>query len=179
MGEPANSPVASAADQLELDRLQAILRTHSFGKMLRYTSSTASTNADALAYLQQHPGPASLNGMAILAECQTAGRGRRGRTWHSPARGNIYSSVIVVPEAGQPPTRSMALLGSAVLGTGGSRVPVEPHRSRRLREMAERSADWREEARRDPLRTDFHPNKTMAIVIGMGLNINATSRQFP
>ena len=32
-------------------------------------------------------------GMVAFAEQQTAGRGRRGKTWHSPAGANIYCSV--------------------------------------------------------------------------------------
>jgi len=30
---------------------------------------------------------------AVLAECQTGGRGRRERSWHSPSGGNIYLSL--------------------------------------------------------------------------------------
>jgi BirA family biotin operon repressor/biotin-[acetyl-CoA-carboxylase] ligase len=30
---------------------------------------------------------------AVLAECQTGGRGRRQKSWHSPAGGNIYLSL--------------------------------------------------------------------------------------
>ncbi len=159
MGEPANDPVASATDHINIDRLQASLRTHSFGRMLRYTPSTASTNADALAYLQQHPESPSLTGMVILAECQTAGRGRRGRTWHSPALGNIYTSVIVVPGRANPPTSYLALVGSVVLSTGGLRVPVQPRGSGRFRKMAERSFNRREEAGGYPLRTDVDPRQ--------------------
>lgn len=33
------------------------------------------------------------HGTAILAEHQTAGRGRRGRHWHSPEGGNLYLSL--------------------------------------------------------------------------------------
>ena len=29
----------------------------------------------------------------VLAECQTGGRGRREKSWHSPAGGNIYLSL--------------------------------------------------------------------------------------
>ena len=32
-------------------------------------------------------------GLVVFAEQQTAGRGRRGKTWHSPAGANIYCSV--------------------------------------------------------------------------------------
>jgi len=42
--------------------------------------------------LQRIPA-AEQHGIAIIAEQQTAGRGRRGRHWHSPAGGNLYLSL--------------------------------------------------------------------------------------
>ncbi|MCQ2592031.1 MAG: biotin--[acetyl-CoA-carboxylase] ligase [Treponema sp.] len=36
----------------------------------------------------------------IVSECQTAGRGRLGRTFYSPAKTGIYLSVIYCPEGG-------------------------------------------------------------------------------
>jgi len=35
--------------------------------------------------------------LVILAGMQTAGRGRRGRVWHSPAAGNLYSTFVFRP----------------------------------------------------------------------------------
>ncbi len=35
------------------------------------------------------------DGVLVIAKCQTAGRGRRGRKWHSPPRGNIYATYLV------------------------------------------------------------------------------------
>ncbi len=35
----------------------------------------------------------SFHGAVVLAEEQTQGRGRRGRTWHSPAGANLYCSL--------------------------------------------------------------------------------------
>lgn len=37
--------------------------------------------------------PAERHGHAVIAERQTAGRGRRDRRWHSPAGGNLYFSL--------------------------------------------------------------------------------------
>jgi len=36
--------------------------------------------------------------LVILAGAQTHGRGRRGRAWHSPATGNLYSTFVFRPE---------------------------------------------------------------------------------
>ena len=88
---------SSADNQPDIDRLQASLHTRAFGRVFRYSATTASTNADALTYVQQAAVPSNSHGLVILTDCQTAGRGRRGRTWHSPPQGNLYFSVIAVP----------------------------------------------------------------------------------
>lgn len=41
------------------------------------------------------------SGAVVLADAQTAGRGRQGRTWHSPARGGVWLSLLLRPA--QPP----------------------------------------------------------------------------
>jgi len=51
-------------------------------------------------------------GTVVVAEKQTAGRGRRGRTWYSPPRHGIYVSVIFRP---QLPVREVPRL-SLVIG---------------------------------------------------------------
>lgn len=38
------------------------------------------------------------DGTVVLAAVQTAGRGRRGRVWHSPDNGSLYMSVHVRPD---------------------------------------------------------------------------------
>lgn len=50
----------------------------------------ASTNARLMAEAQS----GAPSGTACLAECQTAGRGRRGRTWVSPFGSNLYLSLL-------------------------------------------------------------------------------------
>jgi BirA family transcriptional regulator, biotin operon repressor / biotin---[acetyl-CoA-carboxylase] ligase len=51
-----------------------------------------STNAEALRYALEHRGEASP--LWITAREQTAGRGRRGNTWISPA-GNLYATLLL------------------------------------------------------------------------------------
>lgn len=38
------------------------------------------------------------HGTVVVAEMQTAGKGRRGRSWESPAGTNIYMSVLLYPK---------------------------------------------------------------------------------
>lgn len=39
----------------------------------------------------------ALHGSVYVADCQTAGRGRRGRAWESPAGENLYFSLLLRP----------------------------------------------------------------------------------
>ena len=45
----------------------------------------------------------------LIAERQTAGRGRQGRAWDSPV-GNLYTSGLVAARAGDPPAPTLALV---------------------------------------------------------------------
>ena len=38
---------------------------------------------------------ATLEGAVVIADAQTAGRGRRGRTWFSPPGSGLYVSVVL------------------------------------------------------------------------------------
>jgi len=177
VGGPGND--RCPADRLDIDRLQADLHTHAFGKTLRYISSTASTNADALAYLQQLTAPAAVHGTLLLADCQTAGRGRRGRTWHSPAQGNIYMSVIVVPDPGAKrigpwlswvPLFSALAVADCLSGCTELAVSVKWPNDLLVADKKIGGILCEQTTTAD---------RTPAIVIGIGLNINAEADSFP
>ncbi|OPX67052.1 MAG: putative biotin ligase [Methanoregulaceae archaeon PtaB.Bin056] len=72
------------------------LRTSFTGKKMRYFESTTSTNWVARQMAEEQD-PASLHGMVIIAEQQTGGIGRLGRSWVSP-RGGIWATVVVKPK---------------------------------------------------------------------------------
>ncbi|MGI5214255.1 biotin--[acetyl-CoA-carboxylase] ligase [Plantactinospora sp. CA-290183] len=61
-------------------------------------TETGSTNADVTAAAQD----GEPEGLVVVAERQTAGRGRRGRSWESPARAGIATSVLLRPGVAQP-----------------------------------------------------------------------------
>ncbi len=62
---------------------------------------TGSTNADAVAAGRA----GEPEGLVVIAERQTAGRGRLGRTWTSPARAGLAVSVLLRP--GGSPERAV------------------------------------------------------------------------
>lgn len=76
------------------------LRTRIVGRSLYHFYDVDSTNSFA-ARLLAHGHKVS-EGTAVIAEAQTAGRGRLGRSWHSQREAGIYFSMILFPKA--PPS---------------------------------------------------------------------------
>ncbi len=75
------------------ERFAAALRTASLGRDFRYVSETHSTMD--LARTAANDG--APHGTLVLAETQTAGRGRRGRGFFSPPGGSLYFTLILKP----------------------------------------------------------------------------------
>jgi BirA family biotin operon repressor/biotin-[acetyl-CoA-carboxylase] ligase len=86
---------------------------------LRVTAETGSTNAD----IAQEARAGALEGLVLVAERQTAGRGRLGRVWESPARAGIAVSVLLRP-AGIDPVRYgwLPLLAGVALAEAVRRI---------------------------------------------------------
>lgn len=72
------------------------LRTTFMGKKMRYFESTSSTNWVGK-QMAHELDPQELHGMVIIAEQQTGGIGRLGRSWVSP-RGGIWATVLIKPK---------------------------------------------------------------------------------
>ena len=63
-------------------------------KKIRYYEQLDSTNTKASELALED----AEHGTVVVAGCQTAGKGRRGRTWESPSEDNIYMSILLRPE---------------------------------------------------------------------------------
>ena len=78
---------------VNVDRLQEGLRTKRFGRNILFLRMAGSTNDLA----KELAGYGTVEGTVVVAETQTAGRGRLGRAWVSP-KGGLWFSVILRPE---------------------------------------------------------------------------------
>lgn len=86
--------LVSPPKQLHPALVQAYLTGRSRPPQVICLESVDSTNSEAERQLAANcPVP-----LVILAGAQTQGRGRRGRVWHSPAAGNLYSTFVFRPE---------------------------------------------------------------------------------
>jgi BirA family biotin operon repressor/biotin-[acetyl-CoA-carboxylase] ligase len=82
----ANPPAA-----FDAARFQAELATTAIGRFLSYRTSVDST----MVLARREADEGAPHGTLVLAEEQTAGRGRRGRGFHSPAGENLYFTLIL------------------------------------------------------------------------------------
>lgn len=64
------------------------------GSEVRFLKETESTNRDVDAAAQA----GAAEGLLIMADSQTAGRGRMTRTWFSPPGANLYFSLLLRPD---------------------------------------------------------------------------------
>ncbi len=89
------------------EKFQEGLKTKLFGKYLFFSREVASTN-DWAKELEALGAP---EGTVVMAETQTAGRGRFGRRWFSP-KGGLWFSLILKPMLRPEETVKLVFLAS-------------------------------------------------------------------
>ena len=95
--------LVSIPDRLGALEIGPLLNTHDLGQVLHCAEEMPSTNDRARELADE----GAAHGEVVIAESQTAGRGRRGRTWASPPGRNLYLSVVLRPAL--PPQRAPEL----------------------------------------------------------------------
>ncbi|MFD4241099.1 biotin--[acetyl-CoA-carboxylase] ligase [Streptomyces sp. NPDC058525] len=138
---------------------------------LEVVAATGSTNTDLAARAGRLP-----EGAVLVAEEQTAGRGRLDRSWVAPPRSGLFFSVLLKPGEAVPQERWgwLTLLAGVAAATGLSRaagvdtalkwpndllVSVDGEERKTGGILAERVAD--------------------GVVIGIGLNVTLTEDELP
>jgi len=96
-------------DVLSESELKSRMRTGWAGRNVHFLKETGSTNADAVRFLEE----GEAHGTLVVADRQTAGRGRRGRSWESPSGASVYMTLALKPEFG-PGQASMLTLVMAL-----------------------------------------------------------------
>lgn len=89
------SEVPSGVQRLNIDELRHCLETHLLGveDKLYYQPTVDSTNTIAMHFAHDR----SDEGMVVLADSQTAGKGRQGRRWVDVFGCNVLSSTLLRP----------------------------------------------------------------------------------
>src|ERR1700693_5850491 len=156
-------------DILTADMLRQRLRGILFGKRIYHFFKTDSTNRVALEL--GHAGEPE--GAVVLAEEQTAGRGRAGHTWHSERATGIYATLLLRPHLAPvqaPLLTMMAGLSAhaAIQAQTGLNVDLKWPNDLLIRGK-----------KVGGILTEMHaePSQIRFVIVGIGLNVN--QERFP
>jgi len=114
-------------------------------------------------------------GTVVVAEEQTAGRGRLGRTWHSPAGCNVYCSLVLRPALSPLVVPQLAL----VLGLGSARaIRAASGLEARLKWPNDVLVGGRKVV---GILTEMEAEleRVELVLAGIGVNVNGTIEDFP
>ncbi len=133
------------------------------GRTVHFFDVLDSTNTHATALAAA----GAREGEVVIADCQTAGRGRlRGRVWHSPPGRNLYTSFILRPSI--PPVTAPGLTlvtGVAVAELLGGYCPVSLKWPNDVLAEGKKICGILTEMRIRDRQVDF-------VVVGIGINVN-------
>src|SRR5262249_14539510 len=103
--------VAGMSDALRPEEIGKQLASARLGKKIHYFAELDSTNR--LAYKLAAEG--AVEGEVVLAETQTRGKGRLGRSWFSPPGLNLYLSIILRPNLSPSNAPQLTLVSAVAL----------------------------------------------------------------
>jgi BirA family biotin operon repressor/biotin-[acetyl-CoA-carboxylase] ligase len=114
-------------------------------------------------------------GTVVVAERQTAGRGRLGRSWHSPAGVNLYCSVVLRPPLPPQAVPQVALVaGVAVAAALAEETGLRP------------AIKWPNDVLLGGRKVcgvltemDTALERVEHVILGIGVNLNARASAFP
>jgi BirA family biotin operon repressor/biotin-[acetyl-CoA-carboxylase] ligase len=111
------------ARPLRLSEISSELTAGRLGRKLHYLLEVDSTNTHARRLAES----GAAEGEIVIAELQTLGRGRLGRSWFSPPYVNLYLSVILRPKLAPLAAPQITLMAAVALAdTVASFGPCEP-----------------------------------------------------
>ncbi len=106
------------ADVILKEEIESLLDTEWAGSNIVYYDETGSTNEQArmLAYNGEP------HGTLVVADRQTSGKGRRGRSWDSPAGVGIWMSLILRPDISAVSASMLTLVMAMAAAKGIKKV---------------------------------------------------------
>jgi BirA family transcriptional regulator, biotin operon repressor / biotin---[acetyl-CoA-carboxylase] ligase len=141
----------------------ALVRDRSLWREIRVLPETASTNEDVGAAART----GGAEGLVIVAESQTAGRGRLGRAWIAPPRSGLTFSVLLRPVTAPSTWGWLPLLTGVALADAVAKHSAVPARLKWPNDLL--AADGRKLA---GILAEVVPGPAgTAVVVGVGLNV--------
>jgi len=149
---------------LHLQEVQSALDTTRLGGKFHYFNELDSTNSHARRLAEE----GAPEGVVVIAEQQSHGRGRLGRHWVSPPYANLYLTVILRPRL--PPAEASQITLMAAIALADAVVSV----------VAERPAiKWPNDILVNGKKlagvlteSSCHSDRIDYVILGIGVNVN-------
>lgn len=164
--------LVNSPDLLLPEEIFCGLDTCFMGQNIVHFDTVGSTNNEAYR-LGQAGAP---EGTAVIAEEQTAGKGRRGRSWHSPARKGLWLSLLLYPKKLLPaevaPLTAVAGVAAAAALRQATGYPVSIKWPNDLLLSGRKVTGILAELKAEIEQVHF-------VILGLGVNINQEPGDFP
>lgn len=164
--------LVSPPDLLEWNGLRPFLKTKDMGrKGYHHFRELPSTNDHAKILARQ----GAPHGSIVVAEGQSAGRGRLGRTWHSPSGSGLYFSLILRPNFAPSLAPRVTLLAGvgvcrAIRTTSGQDARIKWPNDVLVRQKKVAGILMEMEAEAEAIHY---------MVLGIGVNVNSRREELP
>jgi BirA family transcriptional regulator, biotin operon repressor / biotin---[acetyl-CoA-carboxylase] ligase len=131
---------------------------------VRWVAETGSTNADLLADARA----GGAEGAVLVADHQTAGRGRLGRTWEAPAGAGLLFSVLLRPTL---PAEATHLVTTALGLAALDALPGLPAGLKWPNDLVLATPDGERKLAGILAESVIEGDRVTAVVVGMGINV--------
>ena len=118
-------------------------------------------------------------GTVVIADEQTAGRGRSQRHWHSPAGMGVYFSVILRPEAAPAQAPIFGLMAAVAVAEALQRISGLPIRIKWPNDLVVDTDGVRRKLAGILSEARTTSDGIRDLVIGVGVNVNHAEGDFP
>jgi BirA family biotin operon repressor/biotin-[acetyl-CoA-carboxylase] ligase len=163
---------ASAESDLAPEAVLRRLGTRRLGRKYEFLSACASTNDE----VRSRAAAGAAEGLLVVADSQTAGRGRPGRSWHSPPGQNLYLSLLLRPALPARHAAPLTLLAGAALAHTLAEAGAKP-RLRWPNDLLVPAAEGLRKVAGILTEMASYGEQVRHIVLGIGLNVNGL--EFP
>ncbi|WP_078382727.1 biotin--[acetyl-CoA-carboxylase] ligase [Sutcliffiella halmapala] len=147
------------------------LKTRDLGRVIHFEESVTSTQR--IAHQLAHDG--AVEGTLVVAEEQTAGRGRLNRAWYSPKYTGVWMSLILRPNLPPAKAPQLTLLTAVAIAQAIEEVTdlrtdikwpndILINKKKSVGILTEMQAE---------------ADKINSVIIGMGINVNQSLEHFP
>ena len=134
----------------------------------RFLSETDSTNAEIERSLSTHPPE---EGLVVIANSQTKGKGRLGRVWHSAPETGIYLSTFIRPNITPEQLPILTLMAGLATVIAVNEFIPQPTLLKWPNDLLFKGKKIA------GILCEYHSRKNPAVIIGIGINVNQI--QFP